>query len=277
MTRKELQKATAVAVAAARTAGGLMRRDLLAAKQVDSSTAHDVKLELDRRCQRVIQEVLADGFPDVALLGEEGEAGSRQALPRWVVDPIDGTVNYLHGIPHAAVSIALQTSGSPRTGTGRRDGLLGGGETVLGVVYDPFADELWTALRGGRARLNGRPIRVSQRPLAESIISLGFGKDPEVLAYLVPAFNALIHRVRKLRIMGSAALALCYVAMGRFDGFAEPGLRLWDIAAGGLIVESAGGEFWQRPLKGGDLRFAVQAHNGRLGRALRPFAGVQLR
>ena len=113
-------------------------------------------------------------------------------------------------------------------------------ETVAGLVYDPFCDELWTALRGRPARLNGKIIRVSRRKnLDEAIISLGFAKNPASLQEMLPVFNRLVHQVRKIRIMGAAALALAYVAGGRFDAYLETGLRLWDIAAGGLIVECA--------------------------------------
>jgi len=117
------------------------------------------------------------------------------------------------------------------------------------VVYDPFSDELWTARRGEPARLNGRVIRVSRRKrLAEAIVAMGFAKEPSTLEKMLPVFNGLIRRVRKIRIMGAAALALVYVASGRMDAYVEYGLRLWDIAAGGLIVECAGGSFWSRPV-----------------------------
>src|SRR5262249_15709023 len=137
-------------------------------------------------------------------------------------------------------------------------------QTILGVVYDPFCDELWTAVRGGRARLNGRPIHVSQRRhLRESIVSLGFAKNKATLREMLPTLNGLLHRVRKIRIMGAAALALVYVASGRVDAYVEYGLRLWDIAAGGLIIECAGGEFWHHPVAG-QHAYRIVAHNGLL-------------
>ncbi len=262
MTQPDLQRALEVAVDAARAAGALLRQNHHAPKVVNAHTRHDLKLELDVRCQRRIQRVLTRAFPDLPILGEEESAGGADAGWRWVVDPIDGTVNYAHGIPHACVSIALQRATSSAA-TRRGEAW----DSVGGVVFDPFCDELWTARRGRRARLNGRPIRVSDRPLSRAVVSLGFGKSALALAYLLPAMEALTHRVRKIRIMGAAALALCYVAAGRFDAFAEPGLRLWDIAAGGLILECAGGVFWRRPLPG-EHRYLVNGHNGRLARPL---------
>lgn len=137
-------------------------------------------------------------------------------------------------------------------------------ETLIGVVYDPFTDELWTAIRGRPARLNGRIIRVSERrKLNEAIVGLGFAKCGETLARMLPVFNRLVHRVRKIRILGAAALSMTYVATGRLDAYREYGLRLWDIAAGGLIIECAGGEFWRRPVEG-EHAYEILANNGRL-------------
>jgi myo-inositol-1(or 4)-monophosphatase len=174
-----------------------------------------------------------------------------------VIDPIDGTVNFAFGIPHACVSIALQARG-------RR-----GYETVLGVVYDPFVDECWTALRGKPARLNGKIIRVSDHVRwSQAIVTLGFAKSRRSLEHMLPRLRQLTHRVRKIRIMGSAALALTYVATGRMDAYLEAGVRLWDIAAGGLILKCAGGEFWHEAIAGRHA-FRVMAHNGKLGGAIR--------
>ena len=243
--------ALAAAVDAARQAGELMRRNLRRAKRVNESHQHDIKLELDVRCQKLITRVLARACPGVPVLGEEGiDDASAQAAARWVVDPIDGTVNFAYGIPHAAVSIALQV----RSADGFR--------SEVGVVYDPFLDDLWTAIRGRPARLNGRITRVSTRArLDESIVSLGFAKSQDSLKAAQADFLELTHRVRKIRIMGSAALALTYVACGRFDAYVEAGVRLWDIAAGGLIVECAGGTFAPRALDG-EHRYALVASNG---------------
>jgi len=244
-----------------------MRRHLRSSKKVNATTRHDIKLELDVRCQGVIERRLRSAFPGVAVLGEEGTSGSEDAPWRWVVDPIDGTVNFACGIPHASVSIALQQRikpGERQSGPAR----FGDYRSVVGVVYDPFLDELWTATVGQRARLNGRPIAVSsRRRLRDAIITVGFAKHQDSLERMLPVFSRLLHRVLKLRIMGSAAVGLTYIATGRFDGYVESGLRLWDIAAGALIVVCAGGRCDCTPVPG-DQRYALLASNGSLHRAL---------
>src|ERR1039458_4054341 len=191
----DLGKAQAAAARAAQAVGALMRRNLNASKRANSVTQHDIKLELDVRCQGLIEKALRREFPDVALLGEEGVAGRADAEYRWVVDPIDGTVNFAYGIPHACVSIALQQQAeSPRTAD-----FEDGYKTLMGVVYDPFCDELWTGIRGQAARLNGNAIRVSQRrKLSEAIVSIGFAKTRESLQATLPYFaRSEEHRVGK--------------------------------------------------------------------------------
>jgi myo-inositol-1(or 4)-monophosphatase len=255
-----LQAAQEVMVAAARAAGTIMRKNLTLEKKANEITSHDIKLELDVRCQKLIEKKLHAAFPEISLLGEEGEAGDENTEYRWVVDPIDGTVNFAHGIPHAAVSIALQRRVE---GRGSRVESKNRGRasnpathqpshvTLVGVVYDPFQDELWTAIRGQPARMNGRAIHVSKaRKLNECIVSIGFAKSRSNMERALPYFLWLSRRVMKIRMMGSAALALTYVASGRFDAYIERGISLWDIAAGALIVECAGGKVWREATPG---------------------------
>lgn len=258
MTSKELNAALKAATDAARAAGSLMRSNLHRTKKVNATALHDIKLDLDVRCQKLITRSLAKSLPDIPVLGEEGiDEATASAAARWVVDPIDGTVNFALGIPHAAVSIALQVRLAD--GSYRSD---------VGVIFDPFMDELWTAVRGGAARRNGKKIGVSQRTkLNQAIVSLGFPGGRPGLEVMVRDLAILTHRVMKLRLMGSAALALAYVADGRFDAFVETGLKLWDVAAGGLIVECAGGEFWNRQLDE-PYHYSINANNGHLRRAL---------
>jgi myo-inositol-1(or 4)-monophosphatase len=187
-----------------------------------------------------------------------------------VVDPIDGTVNFAHGIPHACVSIALQIVSlksevpSPKSKADIYS-------TYVGVVYDPFCDELWTAIRGQPARLNGQIIHVSRRRrLGDCMVAMGFSKSTASLSRTLPYFNKLVPRVRKVRMTGAAALDLVYVASGRFDAYIERGVRLWDIAAGGLIVECAGGEFWHEPVEG-LLTYRMIASNGLIRKKLLSF------
>jgi len=274
-----MKRAQDRAVQAARAAGALMRRHFRSPKKIHSATQHDIKLELDVRSQKLIERTLRSAYPHIAVLGEEGVLGVAGADHRWVVDPIDGTVNFAYGIPHACVSIALQirnagdgTRSSKFQAQGSRFNVQvhpnAAYETVVGVVYDPFCDELWTAMSGGRAYLNGKVVRVSARNrLSEAIVSIGFAKESATLRRMLPVLNRLAHRVRKVRIMGAAALALTYVASGRMDAYIESGIRLWDIAAGGLILECAGGDFWHEPLAGAHT-FRVMANNGRLQRQL---------
>jgi myo-inositol-1(or 4)-monophosphatase len=269
-------------VEAAHAAGALMRANADSVKKINEATRHDIKLELDVRCQRRIERTLRRRFPDFAVLGEEGISGDTEAEYRWVVDPIDGTVNFAHGIPHACVSIALQTRSDEwrvtrdAHGAGRRKRpgpitRYPSPVTLLGVVYDPFCDELWTAVRGQPAQRNGRRIRVSRRrQLRETLVGLGFAKYSSTLKVMLPVLNRLVPRVRKIRLMGAAALSMVYVASGRFDAYTEHGVRLWDIAAGGIILECAGGEFWHELLPGEPFTYRVVASNGLLRRELRP-------
>jgi len=259
MKQSEVQRALKVTIDAAKSAGAVMKKNFRATKKVNKATQHDIKLELDVRCQKLIERTLAAVFPEIPVLGEEGETGETQGERRWVVDPIDGTVNFAYGIPHACVSIALQERVS--RGAVTPDGYA----TVLGVVYDPFVDELWTATLGGKARLNGRIISVSKRrKLEEAIVTVGFAKHRKTLNQMLPVMNDLVHRVRKIRIMGSAALSLTYVATGRMDAYLEPGVRLWDIAAGGLIVQCAGGDFFHHAIKGEYHAYRLGVNNGAL-------------
>ena len=242
------QEALACAVRAAKASGALMLKNRWSVKKIDSETHHDIKLELDVRSQKTIERILRKDFPRIPILGEEGFTGNIKEQTRWVVDPIDGTVNFAHGIPHACVSVALQE----------------GERSVVGVVYDPFVNELFTAVRGKPAKLNGRTISVSKRSkLDQAIVSLGFAKNMFTMERMLPTMDAVVQRARKIRIMGSAALAAVYVAAGRTDVYLEYGVRLWDIAAGGLIIECAGGEFWHRTVEG-EHAYHVIANNGLL-------------
>jgi myo-inositol-1(or 4)-monophosphatase len=250
-----LVAAQKAAVQAARAAGKVMRDNWYAPKRVNQFDVHDIKLELDVRCQKIIETVLRRAFPEVPLLGEEGNSGDINAEYRWVVDPIDGTVNYFFGMPHAAVSIALQATapGSPIAETG--------------VIYDPFTDELFTATHGGKTRVNGKPVRVSQRKkVNDAVIAMGFSKSRGNLEKSLPHLNRLARRAKKIRVMGSAALELAYVASGRLDAYIERTINIWDIAAGGLMVECSGGEMFLKNLPDGRLRMC--ADNGLLRRQL---------
>ncbi len=231
-------------------------------------TQHDIKLALDSRAQRLIERRLQKAHPGIAVLGEEGVLGDIEAERRWVVDPIDGTVNFAYGLPHACVSIALQERVVPTQARLARAFPDLGYQSVLGAVYDPFQDELWTAVRGGAAKLNGRRIRVSSRTrLDRALVAMGFSSSPGALEEKGAYFGRLFSKVRKLRLLGAGALSLTYVASGRLDAYVQSGIRLWDVAAGGLILECAGGEFWSRPTPG-EHTYDIVGSNGKLRRKL---------
>jgi myo-inositol-1(or 4)-monophosphatase len=271
MKPSQQTRALNAAVKAAQAAGALMKKHFHEPKRVSEVAQFDIKLELDVKCQQLIERALLKAFPKISVLGEEGDSGEATALLRWVLDPIDGTVNYAYGIPHACVSIALQEKiqGAPPKAHRRHTVTTDGYATMIGVVYDPFTDELWTGTRGGKAFLNGKPISVSRRPtINEAIVAMGFSKRQDSLTEMLPVMNRLIHRVRKIRMMGAAALSLTYVASGRHDAYLESGVRLWDIAAGGLIVECAGGEFFHQALPGENHMYRLVVNNGLLRKQL---------
>lgn len=183
--------------------------------------------EVDRRAETAIIAVLAERHPDDGLLTEEGSDADSASGRRWVIDPLDGTVNYLHGIPHVGVSIALEDGDGP----------------VVGVVLDVFRDEVFTAVRGEGARRDGSSIAVSPTDtLGRSLLVTGFPYDrrDHAGAY-ANVVAAVLERGQGVRRLGSAALDLAWVACGRFDGYWEVKLQPWDVAAGFLIVSEAGG------------------------------------
>jgi myo-inositol-1(or 4)-monophosphatase len=238
-----------LATAAAHAAGQLLRSNFGTDATVDEATHHDIKLALDKESQDLITRILLGARADDALYGEEGIAGNQDSPRQWIVDPIDGTVNYFYGIPHFCVSIALRVAG----------------EIVLGVIHDPMVGETWTVEKGGPALLNGKPIRASQRDSFEqSILFVGCGKDEEALRTGVERFHRASLRARKMRMMGSAALGMAYIACGRLDAYIESRISLWDIAAGQLLVEAAGGKVELTPVAGHADSWSIVASNGKL-------------
>src|SRR5712691_5893393 len=199
---------------AARAAGDLLRQNFQRPLRVNSAEAHDIKLEIDVRTQDLITHSLLEQFPQHALYGEEGIVGDQSSAHQWVVDPLDGTVNYFYGLPHFCVSIALRF---------RR-------EIIVGVIYDPIREELWTGQKGQPPLLNGNEIHVSARAdLAEAVVSVGLSKTSATIEAGVPILQEMVQRARKCRLLGSAALDMAYIASGRLDMFIEQGISLWDI------------------------------------------------
>ena len=239
----------ALATHAALEAGKLLRKHFGSAVVVDEASQHDIKLALDKESQDLITQILLGARDGDALYGEEGIAGNQDSERQWIVDPIDGTVNYYYGIPHFCISIALRVAG----------------EIVVGVIHDPMVGETWTVEKGAPAFLNGQPISTSKRAtLAESILYVGCGKDDAALRTGMDRFQRASLRARKMRMMGSAALGMAYIASGRIDGYIESRISLWDIAAGQLLVETAGGVVELTPVTGYDDAYAIVASNGKI-------------
>lgn len=189
------------------------------------SSATDIVTVMDQRSEALILDRIIAARPDDGFLGEEGADREGTSGVTWVVDPIDGTVNYLYEIPGFAVSVAARV----------------GDEVVVGVVVNPVSGETWTAVRGAGAFLDGRPIRVNAAPeLSQALVATGFGYSPARRARQADVLRAVVPVVRDVRRFGAASLDLCALACGRVDGYYEQGLKPWDLAAGGLIAEEAG-------------------------------------
>jgi myo-inositol-1(or 4)-monophosphatase len=232
---------------AARAAGQLLRRNFRRPQRVNAVAAHDIKLEIDVQAQELITRLLLNQFPKHVLYGEEGVVGDQASEYQWIVDPLDGTVNYFYGIPHFCTSIALRFRS----------------DVIVGVIYDPVRREMWKGQKGDTPTLNGNLFHVSERSdLAEAVISIGLAKTAETINTNFPLLQQMIHRVRKCRVLGSAALDLAYVACGRLDAYIEQGISLWDIAAGWLLVENAGGTVDLRPREDMKDKYSIIASNG---------------
>ena len=215
------------------------------------SSVTDVVTQVDRDVEALIRERIRATRPDDAFFGEEsgGETGTSGLT--WVVDPIDGTVNFLYGIPHYAVSIAVvEGPADPATWVER-----------VGVVHNPATGETFTAVRGGGAFLGDRALRIPEPPqLAEALIATGFAYDADIRAEQGAAVAAMLPRVRDIRRLGTASLDLCNLAAGRVDAYAERTLNPWDHAAGGLIVAEAGGVVVGRHGAAPSRDFLIAAH-----------------
>jgi myo-inositol-1(or 4)-monophosphatase len=278
-----LDKIAQVGRQAALAAGAVMRLNYEKPHEITMKGAIDPVTETDFQCQEIIIGMIRQAFPDHVFLAEEkeGEGGGGQTSPdgsegahpglawdtetgpecRWIIDPLDGTVNFAHGLPAFCVSIALEA-----------DGVL-----EYGVVYDPLRDELFEGIRGKGAWRNGRPIRVSSIDrLERALVATGFPYDiRERIEATLARLGKILAASQGLRRVGSAALDLCYLACGRFDGFFEENLKPWDTAAGVVIVTEAGGKI--TTFDGGDYDiFApnIAASNGGLHEQVLKFITV---
>lgn len=260
-----------IAVRAARAAGKVILQGYERLDRIETETksANDFVTNIDKDAEQVIIETLLTAYPDHSIVAEEsGISGAEKSDYQWIIDPLDGTSNFMRGVPHFAISIALK----------HKDRL------DQALIYDPIRDELFTASRGAGAQLNGYRIRVTDKPdLNGTMLATGF---PFKAKHHLPAYTAifsdLFEHVADMRRAGSAALDLAYVAAGRVDGFWEIGLKPWDIAAGELIVREAGGlvcDFvgGHNHLKSGNVVAANPRITQRLVKAMQPHLGEALK
>ena len=242
----------ALAVEVAREAADLVRRRRRDGVEVAAtkSSPVDIVTEVDRAAEALIFDRLLGARPDDGFLGEEGASSASTSGVVWIVDPIDGTVNFLYGIPHYSVSIAAAV-----------DDVV-----VAGVVVNVQSGELFTATLGGGSFLDGVRLQVggpgSSAPLSQRLVGTGFNYVAAVKLKQTVAVSALLHEVRDIRRLGSAALDLCSVGCGRVDAFVEEGLNVWDMAAGGLVATEAGARLEQHPGVGGNPCYVCAPEDG---------------
>jgi myo-inositol-1(or 4)-monophosphatase len=248
-----------MALSAAKEAGGVLRKGFGWQHSVRYKGEVDLVTEIDEEAEQVIREILLGAFPAYGMLAEEGGALVGEEDARWIVDPLDGTTNYAHGLPIFCVSIALERAG----------------EVVLGVVHDPMGEETYVAERGRGATLNGEPIKASDtEDLIRALIATGFPYNRAEMPEALELFGRFAATTRGMRRLGSTALDLCYVASGRLDGYYERGIWAWDLAAGTLILEEASGKVTD--YRGGMLDLEgreIVASNGRLHSAMTKLTG----
>ncbi|MBC8185070.1 inositol monophosphatase [candidate division KSB1 bacterium] len=219
-----------VAIDAAKNAGKLIKNSLgtLSSENIQNKDVFDFVTNVDKESEQLIIDSIRKHFPDHEILAEESGKTGRKQVYRWIIDPLDGTTNFIHSYPNSAVSIALEENGT----------------LILGVIYDPFRDELFYAEKGKGAFLNDRPIHVSKRSnLNQCLIATGFPfRNKDFLSLYWQVLSEIFLKVSGIRRTGSAALDLAHIACGRFDGFWELKLSPWDVAAGSVIIQEAGGK-----------------------------------
>lgn len=222
-----LDELLSTATRAAKEAGKLLAERFGEVRELRHKGAIDLVTDADTAAEAAVLQVIRAAYPSHAVLAEESGAQDRASRYRWIIDPLDGTTNYAHAVPQFAVTLACEVDG----------------EVAVGVIFDPMRDELYTATRGGGARCNGEAIAVSScAEVSQALLSTGFPYwIQDEFEGAMALFSTFLRRAQGIRRFGSAALDLAWLAAGRYDGFFELGLKPWDIAAGALIVEEAGG------------------------------------
>jgi myo-inositol-1(or 4)-monophosphatase len=225
---EQMTKLKETAFKAARQAGSLLMERVGKIKSVDYKSAFNIVTDVDKASESLIISILKSDFPHTDILAEESGAHNTGDKQRWIIDPLDGTTNYTHSYPFFSVAIAFEENG----------------EVILGVVYNPYVNEMFWAVKGQGAFLNNEPIKVSKNDaLAKSLLATGFPADTKGSRYNnIKSFSTVTDLCHGVRRDGSAALDLCFVACGRLDGFWELKLSPWDTAGGVLIVREAGGK-----------------------------------
>lgn len=249
-----MSKELETAIAAAKASGEVLRHNFGTTLDVRYKGPVDLVTQVDEESERVTTTILQEAFPTYGILAEESGRSAGEADARWIVDPLDGTTNYAHALPLFAVSIALEKAG----------------ELTAGVVYNPISEEMFVAERRCGATLNGEPIKVTEADqLPRSLLITGFPYDRDLLPEALSLWNKFIMGSQGVRRLGSAALDICWVAAGRFDGYYEKGIHAYDIAAGCVILAEAGGKL--SDYNGGPMRIEgreVIASNGPLHEAI---------
>lgn len=257
----DLKKCLSFACDVAREAGSYLRGQFESGVSYELKSSHqDIVTEADRESEEIIIGLISTEFPDHGILSEESPPQESSTGYRWVIDPIDGTTNFAHGIPLYAISIGLEFECEP----------------VVGVIYDPNRDELFYAAKGTGSMLNDREIRVTAtEALTESVLSAGYPYEERKLDEFMRSLKSIFPLSRGLRRLGSSAICMAYVAAGRLDGYWDQGVFRWDISAGKLLVEESGGAV--SDLCGGDLapnKTSILATNGKIHGELQNLVGV---
>ncbi|HYG76742.1 MAG TPA: inositol monophosphatase family protein [Planctomycetota bacterium] len=231
------------AVLAARAAGDILKAHFEKTLSVDAASQHDLKLEVDRLSDAAIRQTLMDAFPSHSTLTEESGQTANTSPYTWIVDPLDGTVNYFHHVPYYCTSIACYRNSPPGTQLAQL------GEPLVGVVFAPESDELYSVIRGQGAFRNGRRIETGrEKSLSETLVCTTFGSSTEMKAQMQRVNSAMLARCRKIRCFGATALDLAWLSSGRLGGLYHPRIHTWDIAAGLMLIEEAGGKIELKPL-----------------------------
>jgi fructose-1,6-bisphosphatase/inositol monophosphatase family enzyme len=244
MNEHPLNDLKEVAIRSAQAAGDILIDRYRQDHHIDGASPYDIKLRVDRLCEEVILDTILEAFPDHGIITEEGDAIKTSSGYIWIVDPLDGTVNYYHGISHFSSCVACYYQNDHGHANNRISDLSMLGIPLVGAVFSPVIDEFFLGVAGQGATCNGRSIHVRRETkLDESVISISYGSDENTMKKMVRLSSKLIRGVRKVRIFGSTSMDMAHVACGRISGLIQGCVRNWDFAAARVILEESGGIF----------------------------------